>query len=247
MAKRFHLPWRALVLGLIGLISGYWGPLYFNSASQGPLLGVLFTGPTAFLLGLGLDWLYARRRVPVVLREGLFIISMAAVAAASLVLSQPGDRLIGSLEDGEIVGCESAATRIPEAIRKWEKTLSSTPQWHPWPGWKEEMQRRLVQHPSVVLALKVYRARSVYEAYSRSEHIPLRADDWVRQGYIVSEFAEYAGGDCAHYELRKRGLFWNEVTRSTTDKIPPDDLPTFLYLGSPLERTLPSTITRFAQ
>jgi len=49
----------ALLLGGIGFIGGFFGPMIFTpSANQGPLLGLFFTGPLGFLLGAigGLLW-----------------------------------------------------------------------------------------------------------------------------------------------------------------------------------------------
>jgi hypothetical protein len=42
----------ALVVGAIGFVGGFFGPMIFApEANQGPLLGLLITGPLAFLLG----------------------------------------------------------------------------------------------------------------------------------------------------------------------------------------------------
>jgi hypothetical protein len=42
-----------IIVGAIGFISGFIGPIIFNpSANQGPLLGIFITGPLGFLVGL---------------------------------------------------------------------------------------------------------------------------------------------------------------------------------------------------
>ena len=42
----------AIVLGGIGFIAGFYGPLIFApDASQGPMLGIFFTGPLGVLVG----------------------------------------------------------------------------------------------------------------------------------------------------------------------------------------------------
>ena len=57
----------AVVLGSIGFVLGFFGPMFVDpEANQGPLLGLLLTGPGGFLLGgpLGaLWWLMQRRRL----------------------------------------------------------------------------------------------------------------------------------------------------------------------------------------
>lgn len=43
----------AFLLGGIGFIAGFFGPIIFRpDANQGPLLGIFFTGPIGFLVGL---------------------------------------------------------------------------------------------------------------------------------------------------------------------------------------------------
>ena len=56
----------AMVTGAIGFIGGFFGPMVFApGANQGPLLGILITGPAGVLLGAigGLvHWLVQRKR-----------------------------------------------------------------------------------------------------------------------------------------------------------------------------------------
>ena len=56
----------AIVVGAIGFIGGFFGPMVFApGANQGPLLGILITGPAGVLIGaLGglVHWLVQRKR-----------------------------------------------------------------------------------------------------------------------------------------------------------------------------------------
>lgn len=55
----------ALLLGSIGFVLGFFGPMVIDpQANQGPLLGLLITGPGGVLLGgpLGALWWWARQR-----------------------------------------------------------------------------------------------------------------------------------------------------------------------------------------
>jgi hypothetical protein len=56
----------ALVIGAIGFVAGFFGPMLLApGANQGPLLGILITGPTGVLIGAigGLvHWLVQRKR-----------------------------------------------------------------------------------------------------------------------------------------------------------------------------------------
>jgi hypothetical protein len=53
-----------LFVGMITFLAGYIGPIYLRpEANQGPLLGIFYTGPLGFLLGLlwGMFRMRARR------------------------------------------------------------------------------------------------------------------------------------------------------------------------------------------
>jgi hypothetical protein len=56
----------SLVIGAIGFVGGFFGPMIFApGANQGPLLGILITGPLGVLVGaLGglVHWLVQRKR-----------------------------------------------------------------------------------------------------------------------------------------------------------------------------------------
>jgi hypothetical protein len=55
----------ALVVGAVGFVGGFFGPMIWApDANQGPLLGIFYTGPLGFLLGGAGGFLYAlvRRR-----------------------------------------------------------------------------------------------------------------------------------------------------------------------------------------
>jgi hypothetical protein len=44
---------KCAILGVIGFLGGFVGPVIFTpEANQGPLLGIFITGPLGFILGL---------------------------------------------------------------------------------------------------------------------------------------------------------------------------------------------------
>lgn len=52
-----------VVLGVIGFVGGFVGPLIFTpEANQGPLLGIFITGPLGFVLGLVVGLILSLRR-----------------------------------------------------------------------------------------------------------------------------------------------------------------------------------------
>lgn len=52
-----------VILGVIGFVGGFVGPLVFTpEANQGPLLGIFITGPLGFVLGLVVGLMLSLRR-----------------------------------------------------------------------------------------------------------------------------------------------------------------------------------------
>ncbi|WP_256750597.1 hypothetical protein [Mesorhizobium sp. Mes31] len=52
-----------VILGVIGFVGGFVGPLIFTpEANQGPLLGIFITGPLGFVLGLVVGLMLSLRR-----------------------------------------------------------------------------------------------------------------------------------------------------------------------------------------
>ncbi len=96
---------RPLLVGTVGLLTGYIGPLYLDpSATLGPLVGLFFTGPLGLALGAGLEW--ATRRTPFLLRELLFVGLAALVAGGTLLLCRPGPKTVAFIDDAEVVSCK---------------------------------------------------------------------------------------------------------------------------------------------
>jgi hypothetical protein len=56
----------ALIVGAIGFVGGFFGPIVFApEANQGPLLGIFITGPLGFVLGAvggGVNWFMQRKK-----------------------------------------------------------------------------------------------------------------------------------------------------------------------------------------
>lgn len=49
----YHILMGGIIVGAIGFVLGFFGPIIFNfGGNQGPLLGLFFTGPIGFILGL---------------------------------------------------------------------------------------------------------------------------------------------------------------------------------------------------
>src|SRR5438874_11910129 len=82
----------ALLLGAVGFLAGFIGPLRLSpEANQGPLVGIFITGPMGLLLGGGLGTLAASRQWHLALFVATLFIGSAVVCSAALYLSLPDD------------------------------------------------------------------------------------------------------------------------------------------------------------
>src|SRR6266545_2410098 len=75
----------AIVLGIVGLSTGFIGPIVLSPESnQGPLVGIFFSGPAGALLGAVLGALAGGFALPP--RTNAQILSVAAIALAAATL-----------------------------------------------------------------------------------------------------------------------------------------------------------------
>jgi hypothetical protein len=62
-----HIVIGGIILGAIGFILGFIGPIIFNwGGNQGPMLGIFITGPIGFLIGLiwgGIYWYVKKKKI----------------------------------------------------------------------------------------------------------------------------------------------------------------------------------------
>jgi hypothetical protein len=78
------------VVGAVGFFCGYIGPIYVTpGANQGPLVGIVFTGPAGFLIGLTLGLICGFFGLPARIFAGLLVLVSAGVGIATIWLIQP--------------------------------------------------------------------------------------------------------------------------------------------------------------
>lgn len=199
---------RGIVLGVVGLVVGYWGPLrYSPSLSQGPLLGLFFTGPLGFVLGCAFGLLVNRVHVSPIPREGIFLSLILLVGGGAFVLSQPDPVPIGIIVDGVIRGCQIPATMIPDTEKRWQDLAVSDPSITLRPGWEAEMAGALKQSTLIVVDLNVARVRNIYRRREGPRE-RIFAKPWTpvrwSQGFLMAP----PGPKCAGYHVGSRALLW---------------------------------------
>lgn len=82
----------ALLLGGIGFILGFYGPMVLDpGANQGPLLGILYTGPAGVLVGAAGGWLWHRVATKHSTWATSSVYPVSPLASDGLEGEQPGD------------------------------------------------------------------------------------------------------------------------------------------------------------
>src|SRR3954447_5014631 len=95
-----------LVLGVTGFAAGFFGPITFSpDANQGPLLGLLITGPGGALLGAILGLVVRVTRVPTAIAAKALVASAAALAVVCLYYSMPSPRYHANVVEVQIGDC----------------------------------------------------------------------------------------------------------------------------------------------
>lgn len=218
----------ALLLGAVGFLCGVIAPPILDPASdQGAELGIQVTGPLAFLAGMVFGLIPAVRRMTH-LRFAAWLAGLAAITfACTLYLSWPDDRWRGFVVDGEVSGCQSAASVVPAAERKWRAFYSQTAWLSPRPGWEAAIRSMLQNDHGVVVTLDVRQRWDVYEQrkpWNRGRLVARRSREPHRAKYFAR------AQDCLSPQLARghRSRYAPEFEGSVAN--PPDILPTFLDL-----------------
>jgi hypothetical protein len=232
------------VLGAVGFVSGFAAPLLFHSGDQGPLLGIFFTGPVGFVLGLAIGAIVTHARLGAATAKAVLAAGALSVGVASFLLSIPAERYQGDLVDATPIRCRPAADVAPEAVAVWDQRFREHPDWTARPGWKENVPRMLAAEPGVVITLQVHRDRQIFGLEKPWRRGQLRAGPWKPVQQPATEyFARAEGGTCDGFELGRRKIYAVRVGPSPST--PPDVLHSFL--GCPLLEEVPAAYTPFTQ
>lgn len=214
----------ALLLGAAGFAAGFLGPMALNpSANQGPLLGILITGPGGAVLGAVLGALLgglgaSRARL-------LKILSATAVLGAAVILffCLPEPKFRGNVVELEVTGCSSPSALKEEAFAYWDKRLAAAHWASARAGWKEGFEALVASDPGVVLTVRIKRVAGLYEnrkPWNAGTFSPGKAW-WVQEQYFLR------GASCAE-QIGRTALY---AARGEESKgWPAEKLPNFLNL-----------------
>jgi hypothetical protein len=153
-----------LLLGAAGFVSGFFGPLLFApEANQGPLVGILISGPAGVVLGLVLLLVCTVIHVPAQ-KQWIILICTAVVGTfAVIILVQPAPALRGYVMDLKVEACTTPRDTEPQVLGFWSKRIAEVTWSAPRLGWQQDMQQRLRNAPGIVLTVQMRKPISVWE------------------------------------------------------------------------------------
>jgi hypothetical protein len=200
-----------LILGAAGFAAGFFGPLIFApDANQGPLVGILISGPGGALLGGLLCGLCRLLRVSHSRQwQGIWICCLI-LAAATVFLIMPKPVLRGDLEEVQILSCRRPIEAADEASGDWDTRMASRPD-AARPGWREDSREMLQNDDGVILGVDIVRARTLFEERKPWNKGNILASSWRPVNAQKSYYARYAGGSCSGYATGARAIVFNDL------------------------------------
>jgi hypothetical protein len=153
-----------LLLGAAGFASGFFGPMVFvPEANQGPLVGILISGPAGVVLGLVLLLVCTIIDVPARQQWSILIGTAVVGTLAVVLLVQPKPALRGYVMDLQVESCATPIDTEPQVLEYWSKRIAEITWAAPRLGWQQDMKQKLREAPGIVLTVQVLKQISVWE------------------------------------------------------------------------------------
>ena len=201
----------AFVLGSIGYQVGLNAPIIFApDASLGPMLGIILTGPAAFLIGIVGGIISASRRLTVRSNVCSLLILSVLVAGVTLFISLTGPLkaepyVVETILDAEIRDCRSPQLLEDKAVARWKEIISLSGQV---PEWREmNVTDLLKKDQGVILDLWIYRKLEIIQHRKPWNLGKIEVVDWRAENTLKSFHTEFAGPSCASYIPQQRLYF----------------------------------------
>lgn len=186
------------VLGAVGFVTGFFGPLIFvPEANQGPLVGIFISGPAGAALGCVL---YVACRLLSVGERGQrrLLLGTAALGFIAVVIGiQPSPELRGTLYDGEVKACGSPHDAEAETLQFWKEKIAEVTWSAPRPSWEQDMRETLRNAPGILVSVEITRQNSVYENRKPWNSGSIFASGWKSTSDVKSYY--YAEGSCDEF------------------------------------------------
>jgi hypothetical protein len=234
--RRLSIMACVVALGGTGFAAGFFGPIALNpDANQGPLVGILITGPLGTLAGLALGVLL--KFLPLAYERQLqaLAVSSALLGLGTLYYCLPEPKVRGYVIDAAVVDCARPARAFEGALADWEQAVARVTWAKPAANWQDAARRNVERDIGVVLTMRVARRSTIYEHRKPWDVGRISAGEWLAVDDTERYYASDDGSDCAAYVARGRDLY-TPFTDSPADRIepaavwPPTDTTGFLSL-----------------
>jgi hypothetical protein len=230
-----------VILGGIGFVTGFVGPILFNpEANQGPLLGIFILGPGSAILGLVLYVVCRTLGFTARTQRNILLIASIGVFVVGLSFCFPRPELQGTVVEADIKDCQPPAKVIDAAIDYWQGQIAHVTWARPRSGWQEDERQKAAASEGVVLRVSALRQNAIHKN-RKPWNNRTSASGWRTGIEEKSYYAEYAGNSCADYPVGKRLLLYSPYDLSGMNRgaedWPPRKLSDFLNL--PILELLP--------
>ena len=197
-----------LALGAVGFSAGFFGPIALNpEANQGPLVGILITGPGGLLGGFLLGAIFRFLPVTDVTRLQALAACCAVLGVGTLYYCLPEPAVRGYVIDAEVQGCASPVRSFDAALAKWEAAVARTTWYTPPADWRDTARRNVERDRGVVLTMRIARRATIYEHRKPWNDGLKIAGPWVALDSSEQYYASDSGSSCTVYLARARDLY----------------------------------------
>lgn len=199
-----------LIMGGAGFVAGFFGPVIFApGANQGPLVGILISGPIGALLGVVLFAISRLSNSSTKHQWETLIGSSALLAVVTLCLILPAPEFHGYLQDVTIQSCQRPIDVADDAIAYWNKQIAPRPA-AARQGWQEDSREMLQVDPGLVLTVTIIRQRMLFEAQKPWNKGDVVASAWQGVNADKTYYAQYASSSCVAYPAGSRTIVFND-------------------------------------
>jgi hypothetical protein len=153
-----------VLLGVSGFVAGFFGPMIFIPESNlGPIVGILFSGPAGFGLGLVMFLVMKGARLPAPTQWTLLVVFGVAGVLTTLFFVQPEPATRGFEVEIAIERIRPAGESADAVAAEWKTRIAQVTWANPRGGWEEQMRTALAADSGVVAESVLLRQRSIKE------------------------------------------------------------------------------------
>lgn len=186
-----------LILAAAGFAAGFFGPMVFvPDANQGPLVGILISGPAGFVLGLVLWVACAIVRLPASIQWRMLYTVAAVGTATTLLLVQPDPKSLGDVYEAEVLSCATPRDREVSVLEYWDKRVAAASRSTPRAGWRVDLQDMLRDAPGAVIRVRMLRTNVIRQHRKPWDHRQSAAG-WQEETREIDFYDDARG--CAQY------------------------------------------------